>query len=92
MATRGDCEAPHGFFAGRRRLELDLVDHDGGAGLADYRNVPSLVGLLISVEAPRVTLAELQTIYGTEDLYDMLEVYLVNANNAQVMAKRRERK
>lgn len=36
------------------------------------------------------TLKELKTVYDLEDLYDMLEVYLINAHNARVVAKARE--
>lgn len=40
------------------------------------------------MENPRVTLAELQTIYGVEDLYDLLEVGAVRAHNERLAAKR----
>lgn len=50
-----------------------------------------MVGLALSCDQPRVTLAELQTVYGLEDLYDLLEVYMVNAHNARVAAERRKR-
>jgi hypothetical protein len=39
-----------------------------------------------------VTLHELKTIYDLEDLYDMLEVGLVNAHNERIVRKARERK
>ena len=34
------------------------------------------------------TLHELQTVYGVEDLQDLVDVVLVNAYNARVMMKR----
>jgi hypothetical protein len=39
-----------------------------------------------------VTLRELQTVYDLEDLYDLLEVGLVNAQNMRIVMKARERK
>ena len=33
------------------------------------------------------TLFELQTIYGVQDLYDLLEIVAIDANNAQAVAK-----
>lgn len=47
------------------------------------------------MEQPRVTLRELQTVYGLADLYDLLEVGEVEAYNAReaarIVAKMRER-
>ena len=34
------------------------------------------------------TLHELDTVYGVEDVYDMLEVLTVDAHNQRLMAKR----
>lgn len=42
------------------------------------------------METPRVALADLQTVYGLEDLYDLLEVGLVRAHNDRVAIRRRE--
>lgn len=44
------------------------------------------------MERPTVTLHELQTIYGVEDLYNLLEIGAVNAHNARVVAKIQERR
>jgi hypothetical protein len=35
------------------------------------------------------TLHELQTVYGLEDVYDMLEVIVVDAHNRQLAAKKK---
>lgn len=51
-----------------------------------------MIALALTLERPVVTLHELQTVYGVEDLYDLLEVGLVNAHNARVVAKRRNRR
>jgi len=47
--------------------------------------------MAISCNSPRVTLAELQTIYGLEDLYDVLEIFEVNHFNEGI-ARRNSRR
>lgn len=49
-----------------------------------------MISLVLSFERPSVTLRDLQTHYGLEDLYKLLEVGLVNAHNARVIAKRQQ--
>ena len=44
------------------------------------------------MERPSVTLVELQTVYGLEDLYDLLEVAAVNAENARIDAERQRQR
>jgi hypothetical protein len=39
------------------------------------------------VSAGKATLRELDTIYGTEDLYDMLEILAVDAHNRLLVQK-----
>lgn len=51
-------------------------------GLIEYRNVPGVIAALIS--SNRATLAELQSCYGVEDAYDMLELVTVDARNQQI--------
>jgi hypothetical protein len=46
---------------------------------------------MLSADKPTVTLNELRTVYTLEDLYDMLEVYLVNAHNRRAAIKRAQR-
>jgi len=48
-------------------------------------NVPIPVGVVISRKL--ATLHELQTIYGSEDLYDMLEVIAVDNQNEMLASK-----
>ena len=43
---------------------------------------------MISGDPPLATLAELQTIYGSEDLMDMIEVMAVNAHNQRKLDKK----
>jgi hypothetical protein len=91
VAEVGGPQSAYGFFARRRRLGFDLSDHDEVGGLADYPNVPTLIAIALSAGQPHVTLRELQTVYSLEDLYDLVEVYLVNAHNARLIAKHRAR-
>jgi hypothetical protein len=49
--------------------------------------LPRSVGAVIS--RGKATLLELQTYYGAEDLYNMLEVIAVDAHNERVLSKPR---
>jgi hypothetical protein len=49
--------------------------------------VPRIIGALIS--ANRATLAELQTVYGIEDAYDLLEILAVDNANQRRMSEKR---
>jgi len=53
--------------------------------LIDYVNVPSTIGILISTKM--ATLHELQTVYGMEDVMDMLEILMVDNKNRQTMER-----
>jgi 4-diphosphocytidyl-2C-methyl-D-erythritol kinase len=45
--------------------------------------VPATIGTVVSKGL--ATLHELDTVYGTQDLYDMLEIIAVDAHNERVM-------
>ncbi|MGF6633524.1 hypothetical protein OKW30_001420 [Paraburkholderia sp. Clong3] len=45
----------------------------------DYANVPHSIGFALS--SGLCTLIELQTVYGLEDMWDMIEVHSVNIHN-----------
>jgi len=47
-----------------------------------YANVPPVIGTLVS--ARLATLTELQTVYGVEDAYNMLEVLKVDMHNERI--------
>jgi hypothetical protein len=51
--------------------------------LKDYPNVPFTIGAAISMG--KATLHELDTVYGLEDLYDMLEVAAIDAHNQRLL-------
>jgi hypothetical protein len=50
-----------------------------------------MIAWAISMERPSVTLIDLQTVYSVEDLYNLLEVGMVNAHNDRIAAKRNRR-
>ena len=73
--------AAHGFFASRRALILHRNQVGGGKHEpAQYQNVPKVIAVLISRRV--ATLHELDTIYGVQDAYDMLEIVAVDDYNA----------
>lgn len=59
---------------------------EGNARLADYTNVPRLIGAVISTGL--ATLDELDTVYSIEDCFDLLEIASINAHNKRVLNKR----
>lgn len=56
-----------------------------GPKLLEYANVPSTIGILLSHKV--ATLNEMQTVYGLEDVYDMLEIVIVDSHNQVTMTK-----
>jgi len=96
LAALGGVARSHKFFRERPIIEVDFGDDgggqkaSGGTSFLDYKGVPRNIGIALSFEQPRVTLYELQTIYGVEDLHKILEVGLVNAHNARVIAKQQQ--
>ncbi len=77
-----------GFFISRRRIELPSVGGRGSGDLAEYFNIPQTIGAVIT--SGKATLYELDSIYGVEDLYDLLEVLIVNAHNEQIASNRNQ--
>lgn len=74
-------EAAHGFFKGRRPLNLRRLPAGGGQqkGFAEYLNISAPVATLLSKRM--ATLHELDTVYGVRDVYDMLEVVTIDDYN-----------
>mgnify|MGYP001104607550 CR=1 FL=1 len=66
---------------------MDLGD-EAPRGLIDYPNMPRTLGIVIS--AGKATLHELETVYGIEDVYDMLEIIMVDAHNQRILNKKQE--
>jgi hypothetical protein len=53
--------------------------------LIGYTNLPKSIGTVVSRRM--ATLHELQTVYGAEDLYNMLEIMVVDAYNERALSK-----
>ncbi len=51
--------------------------------MLEYTNLPRSIGMVVSHQM--ATLHELQTVYGLEDLYDMIEILLVDNHNQRLM-------
>lgn len=49
----------------------------------DYENVPGGIGTVVS--RGFASLHELDTVYGTQDLYDMLEIIAVDNHNNRLL-------
>ncbi len=60
----------------------------GGKNFAEYRNIDGAIGAIIS--AKLATLHELDTVYGIEDVYLLLEIVLVDAHNDYVANEAKE--
>jgi hypothetical protein len=52
-------------------------------------NVPRLIGAVIS--SGKATLHELDSVYGVESAYDMLEVAIIDAHNQRIIDESRRR-
>lgn len=75
--------AHHGFFHARQPVDSGI--EAGPAGTRDYPNVPRSIGAVLS--SRMATMRELDEL-GLEDVYDMLEVLTVDAQNAEIMRRR----
>jgi hypothetical protein len=53
-------------------------------------NVPLTISAVIASPMRLATLHELQTVYGTEDLFNFLEVLSVQNHNERLQAKHQE--
>jgi hypothetical protein len=89
LAALGGGAHPHKFFLSRRPVDLGLSDYEALGELADYVNVPPLIGMAISGDF--ALLGPLSTSLSVEDLHDILEVKRVDAHNRRLVAKMRER-
>lgn len=58
------------------------------AGLVNYENVPSTIATIVSSKL--ATLCELDTVYGTEDLWRLLEINTVDNYNQMVINRAQE--
>jgi hypothetical protein len=82
-AHRG-AETSPGFFAGRR--DLNIGSFTSPVGLVELANVPKLIGTLVMHNM--ATLYELQTVYGVQDAWDLLEILAVNKENERRLTRK----
>lgn len=57
----------------------------GNSRLLEYVNVPRTIGVVLSQKM--ATLHELQTVYSLEDVYDMIEIIMVDNHNQQILER-----
>ncbi|WP_338561897.1 transglycosylase [Erwinia sp. E_sp_B04_7] len=57
-------------------------------GLVNYENVPTTIATIVSSKL--ATLYELDTVYGTEDLWRLLEINTVDNYNQMVINRAQE--
>lgn len=77
-------DAPYGFFGCRQSLDFGIGGETSSKHL-NYKNVPQAVAMVVS--SRMATLYELDTVYGIEDMYDMLEILSVDAFNSNNSVK-----
>jgi len=51
----------------------------------EYANVPAMIGTIVSRRL--ATLHELDTVYGTQDMHDMIEIIAVDNANTRTLNK-----
>lgn len=56
--------------------------------LLDYANVPASIGTVVSMHL--ATLHELDTVYGTQDLFDLVEIISVDTHNRNLLAQQKD--
>lgn len=54
--------------------------------MADYVNVHKSIGFVVSKGLAK--LHELDSVYGSEDLWDLIEVAVVDAHNERILAEK----
>ena len=65
-------------------MDIDLGPGDG-RNYRDYVNVPRTIARVVSSRL--ASLVELDTVLGGEDLYDLLDIVLIDAHNERVAAR-----
>lgn len=82
-AASGVFQAARGFFFSRK--PLDLGANFSSVELLSYQNVPQSIGVVVS--SGKATLYELQTVYGTQDLYNFLEIIAIDLHNQRELER-----
>lgn len=77
---------PHGFFYARRNIDFGVKYFEIDERRLRYANVPYGIGAVLS--ARLASSADLATVLGVRDLYDLLEVLSVDNHNASLQPKK----
>ena len=76
-------ETSRGFFRSRCKLDIGKRYSGGESSkFKEYKNIPPIIGVLVSRKL--ATLTELQTVYGVQDAYDLLEIVMIDDYNREV--------
>ena len=76
-----------GFFSGRSPVKTRSFDHGETGNLLEYPNVTPRLGMLYSHD--KSLIGPLTSTLGIEDMYDLIEVVLIDSHNDRVLAKAR---
>jgi len=79
--------SPHGFFFKRNQVDFG-IRNAGSANnrIVEYQSTTQTIATVVSSRL--ATLHELDTVYGVEDLWILLEVNAVDKHNAYIVSQR----
>ena len=78
-------ELAYGFFFRRKPVDFGVQNTGPTRRLLNYQATSQALGTVIS--SGLATLHELDTVYGVEDLWILLEVHAVDRHNAYLMSQ-----
>lgn len=80
-------ESAHGFFFRRKRIDFGIRGASQSAKrLVEYQATSQTIATVVS--ARLATLHELDTVYGVEDLWILIEINAVDRHNASIASQR----
>ena len=78
-------ESSHGFFFKRKPIDFGIKSAGKSVKLIEYPATPHTIATVVSSRL--ATLHELDTVYGIEDLWVLLEINAVDRHNAYLINK-----
>ena len=79
-------EFTHGFFFRRKQIDFGVRNTGPTKRLVEYQAAPQTISTIVSSRL--ATLHELDTVYGVEDLWILLEVHAVDRHNAYIVSQK----
>ena len=76
----------HGFFFRRKQVDFGIRNTGATKQYIDYQATTKAIATVVSSKL--ATLHELDTVYGVEDLWILLEVNAVDRHNAYIASKK----